>query len=58
MVKNNQNLIDDEVPDPLDGEATVEVRPLRVQQEVRRVVVKVITSLKATVTLRIIFDNE
>ena len=43
---NNNNLVDDEVPDPLNREATVEVGPLRVQQEVRRVVVKVIASLK------------
>ena len=37
--------MEDEVPDPLDGEPPVEVGPLRVQQEVHTVVVEVVTSL-------------
>ena len=40
------HLIEYEVSDPLDAEAPVEVGPLRVEQEVGRVVIEVVTRLQ------------
>ena len=43
------NLVEDEVPDPLDPEPSVEVSPLRVQQEVTTVVVEFVACLQKQV---------